>query len=158
MNTEFIWRRHWAGRISGIDACVAKVNGIFPTPDRQPPEKKDQSVPGKRNFQSASKLSKVLHNRIRELTLGLRLYGLGAFSTQRLRRLWTWIRTFDTLVSLDTYIWHTCEHGYKHMIHTGAIKILPNSSPPHTHAPPWTTKYPEIHVSTSINISPTCQG
>ena len=51
------------------------------------------------------------HNRIRKLTLGLRLYGLGAVSTQRLRRLWTWIRTFDTLVNLDTYIWYTAEPG-----------------------------------------------
>ena len=107
MNTEFIWWRHWAGRISGIDACVAKVNGIFSTPDWEPPEKKDQSVSGQRNFQSASKFSKVLHNRIRVLTLGLRLYGLGAFSTQRLRRLWTWIRTCDTLINLDTNIWYT---------------------------------------------------
>ena len=29
---------------SGIDACVAKVDGVFSTPDWEPPEKKDQSV------------------------------------------------------------------------------------------------------------------
>ena len=43
MDTEFIWWQDWTGS-SGIDACVAKVDGIFPTPDWEPPEKKDQSV------------------------------------------------------------------------------------------------------------------
>ena len=137
MNTEFIWWRHWAGQMiadhwSGIDACVAKVDGIFPTPDWEPPEKNDKSVPGKRNFQSASKLSKVLHNRIRELTLSLRLYGLGAFSTQRLRRLWTWIRTCDTLMNLDTNIWYT-------LVPLGYCSI---AFPP----PLYTTKYHEIYI------------
>ena len=68
------------------------------------------------------KLSKVLHSRIRKLTLGLRLYGLGAFSTQRLCRLWTWIRTFDTLVNLETYIWYTGEPGYVHLIHLWTLQ------------------------------------
>ena len=71
---------------------------------------------------------KSKHNRIRKLTLGLRLYGLGAVSTQHLRRLWTWIHTFDTLVDLDTHIWYTLM----------PLEYFPMAFPP----PLYTTKYP----------------
>ena len=116
MNTEFIWWQDWAGRM--VTDHLVRHRCLCGQSRRHIPDTRLRATWEERSkcfwiwikefskcHRGKSKLSK--HNRIRKLTLGLRLYGLGAVSTQRLRRLWTWIRTYDTLVNLDTYIWYT---------------------------------------------------